>query len=288
MMVVDGEALCRVVFVLSVVWVVDAGIELVGVEEVVGVMDSLVVDSADVCMDEVMMVVDGEALCRVVFVLSVVWMVDAGIELVSVEEVVGVMDSLVVDSADVCMDEVSMVVDGEALCRVVFVLSVVWVVDAGIELVGVEEVVGIMDSLVVDSADVCMDEVNMVVDGEALCRVVFVLSVVWMVDAGSELVGLLEVVGVMDSLVVDSADVCMDEVKYGWMDTEALCRVVFVVSVVWVVDAGTELVGVEEVVGVMDSLVVDSADVCMDEVMMVVDGEALCRVVLVAFSSLDG
>ena len=30
-MVVDGEALCRVVFVLSVVWVVDAGIELVGV-----------------------------------------------------------------------------------------------------------------------------------------------------------------------------------------------------------------------------------------------------------------
>ena len=38
MMVVDGEALCRVVFVVSVVWVVDAGIELVavGVEEVVG------------------------------------------------------------------------------------------------------------------------------------------------------------------------------------------------------------------------------------------------------------
>ena len=65
-MVVDGEALCRVVFVLSVVWVVDAGIELVAVEEVVGVMDSLVVDSADVCMDELMMVVDGEALCRVV------------------------------------------------------------------------------------------------------------------------------------------------------------------------------------------------------------------------------
>ena len=54
------------------------------------------------------------------------------------EEVVGVMDSLVVDSADVCMDEVNMVVDGEALCRVVFVLSVVWVVDAGIELVGVD------------------------------------------------------------------------------------------------------------------------------------------------------
>ena len=47
------------------------------------------------------------------------------------------------------------------------------------------DVVGVMDSL-----DVCMDEVNMVVDGEALCRVVFVLSVVWMVDAGTELVGL--------------------------------------------------------------------------------------------------
>ena len=30
-------------------------------------------------------------------------------------------------------------------------------------------------------------------------------------------------------------------------------------SVVWMVDAGTELVGVKEVVGVMDSLVVDSA-----------------------------
>ena len=159
-MVVDGEALCRVVFVVSVVWVVDAGIELVAVEDVVGVMDSLVVDSADVCMDEVMMVVDGEALCRVVFVLSVVWVVDAGIELVAVEDVVGVMDSLVVDSADVCMDEVMMVVDGEALCRVVFVLSVVWVVDAGSELVAVEDVVGVMDSLVVDSADVCMDEVN--------------------------------------------------------------------------------------------------------------------------------
>ena len=82
---------------LSVVLVVDAGIELVAVMDVVGVMDSLVVDSADVCMDEVMMVVDGEALCRVVFVLSVVWMVDAGTELVAVEEVEGVMDSLVVD-----------------------------------------------------------------------------------------------------------------------------------------------------------------------------------------------
>ena len=67
-----------------------------------------------------------------------------------------------------------MVVDGEALCRVVFVLSVVWVVDAGIELVGLVEVVGVIDSLVVDSADVCMDVVKMVVDGEALCRVVFV------------------------------------------------------------------------------------------------------------------
>ena len=30
--------------------VMDVGMELVGVEEVVGVMDSLVVDSADVCM----------------------------------------------------------------------------------------------------------------------------------------------------------------------------------------------------------------------------------------------
>ena len=59
-------------------------------------------------------------------------------------------------------------------------------------------------------------------------------------------------------------------------------------SVVWVVDTGIELVGVEEVEGVMDSLVVDSADVCMDEVKMVVDGEALCRVVFVAFSSLGG
>ena len=58
-----------------------------------------------------------------------------------------------------------------------------------------------MDSLVVDSADVCMDEVKIVVDGEAVCRVVFVVSVVWVVDAGSELVGLVEVVGVMDSLV---------------------------------------------------------------------------------------
>ena len=97
------------------------------------------------------------------------------------------------------------VIEVEVLCRVFFVVSVGLVVDAGIELVGVEEVVGIMDSLVVDSADVCMDEVNMVEDGEALCRVVFVLSVVWMVDAGSELVGVEEVVGVMDSLVVDSA-----------------------------------------------------------------------------------
>ena len=43
-----------------------------------------------------------------------------------------------------------------------------------------------------------------------------------------------------------------------------------------------------KVVGVMDSLVVDSADVCMDEVNMVVDGEALCRVVFVAFSILGG
>ena len=33
-------------------------------------------------------------------------------------------------------------------------------VKTGIELVGVEEVVDVMDSLVVDSADVCMDEVN--------------------------------------------------------------------------------------------------------------------------------
>ena len=138
-------------------------------------------------------------------------MVDAGSELVAVVDVVGVIDSLVVDSADVCMDEVKMVADGEALCRVVFVVSVVWVVDAGIELVGLVEVVGVMDSLVVDSADVCMDEVMMVVDGEALCRVVLVLSVVWMVDAGSELVGVEEVVGVMDSLVVDSAD------KSAWM-----------------------------------------------------------------------
>ena len=129
-------------------------------EEVVGVMDSFVVDSAEVCVDEVSMGTDTGGLCRVVFVVSVVWVVDAGTELVAVEDVVGVMDSLVVDSADVCMDEVMMVVDGEALCRVVFVVSVVWVVDAGIELVGVEEVVGIMDSLVVDSADVCMDEVN--------------------------------------------------------------------------------------------------------------------------------
>ena len=56
---------------------------------------------------------------------------------------------------------------GEALCRVVFVVSIVWVVDAGIELVAVD-VVGLIDSLVVDSADVCMDEVKMVVDGEAL------------------------------------------------------------------------------------------------------------------------
>ena len=158
---------------------VDTGIELVGVEEVVGVMDSLV-DSADVCMDEVKMVVDGEALCRVVFVVSVVWVVDTGIELVGVEEVVGVMDSLV-DSADVCMDEVKMVVDGEALCRVVFVVSIVWVVDAGIELVAVVDVDGVMDSLVY-SADVCMEEVKMVVDGEALCRVVFVVSIVWVVD----------------------------------------------------------------------------------------------------------
>ena len=221
-------------------------------------------DSADVCMDEVNMVVDGEALCRVVFVLSVAWVVDAGIELVGLVEVVVVMDSLVVDSADVCMDEVKIVVDGEALCRVVFVVSVAWVVDAGIELVGLVEVVGVMDSLVVDSADVCMDEVMMVVDGEALCRVVLVLSVVWMVDAGSELVGVEEVVGVMDSLV-DSADVCMDEVMMV-VDGEALCRVVFVLSVVWVVDAGIELVGLVEVVGIMDSLVVDSADVCMDEV----------------------
>ena len=209
-MVVDGEALCRVVFVVSIVWVVDAGIELVAVVDVVGVIDSLVVDSADVCMDEVKMVVDGEALCRVVFVVSIVWVVDAGIELVAVVDVVGIIDSLVVDSADVCMDEVKMVVDGEALCRVVFVVSVVWVVDTGIELVGVEEVVGVMDSLV-DSADVCMDEVKMVVDGEALCRVVFVVSIVWVVDAGIELVGVVDVVGVMDSLV-DSADVCMDEV----------------------------------------------------------------------------
>ena len=36
-MVVEGEALCRVVFVVSVVWVVKTGIELVGVEEVVDV-----------------------------------------------------------------------------------------------------------------------------------------------------------------------------------------------------------------------------------------------------------
>ena len=180
-------ALWRVVLVVSIVWVVDTGIELVAVVDVVGVIDSLVVDSADVCMDEVKMVVDGEALCRVVFVVSIVWVVDAGIELVAVVDVVGVIDSLVVDSADVCMDEVKMVVDGEALCRVVFVVSVVWVVDAGIELVAVEEVVGVMDSLV-DSADVCMDEVKMVVDGEALCRVVFVVSIVWVVDAGIELV----------------------------------------------------------------------------------------------------
>ena len=34
-------------------------------------------------------------------------------------------------------------------------------------------------------------------------------------SAGIELVGLVEVVGVMDSLVVDSADVCMDEVNDG-------------------------------------------------------------------------
>ena len=33
-----------------------------------------------VCMDEVMMVVDGEALCRVVFVVSIVWVVDSGCE----------------------------------------------------------------------------------------------------------------------------------------------------------------------------------------------------------------
>ena len=41
------------------------------------------------------------------------------------------------------------------------------------------------------------------------------------------------------------------------------------------VDAGSELVAVMDVVGVMDSVVVDSADVCMDEVMMVVDGGTL-------------
>ena len=86
-------------------------------------------------------------------------MVDAGTELVAVVDVFGVIDSLVVDSADVCMDEVNIVVVGEALCRVVFVVSIVWVVDAGIELVAVEDVVGVMDSIVVDSADVCMDEV---------------------------------------------------------------------------------------------------------------------------------
>ena len=63
-----------------------------------------------------------------------------------------------------------------------------------------------------DSADVCMDEVMMVVDGEALCRVVFVVSIVWVVG---EVISVAEVVGVMDSLVVDSADVCMDEVNYG-------------------------------------------------------------------------
>ena len=41
------------------------------------------------------------------------------------------------------------------------------------------------------------------------------VSIVWMVDAGTELVGVEEVFGVIDSLVVDSADVCMDEVKHG-------------------------------------------------------------------------
>ena len=47
-----------------------------------------------------------------------------------------------------------------ALWRVVLVVSIAWVVDAGIELVALVDVVGLIDSLVVDSADVCMDVVN--------------------------------------------------------------------------------------------------------------------------------